>query len=203
MVNPQSHWNAVYESKGDEQVSWTEPVPEVSLRLLHAAGMTKDSCVVDVGGGNSHLVEHLVAEGLDCLAVLDVAPAAIERARQRLDTAADVPTWIVADVTGDWTLRPMDIWHDRAVFHFLTDPDDRARYRAHLVATLKPGGAAVIATFAQDGPVKCSGLAVSRYSPEALAAEFAGLLTPVESIAHTHTTPWGATQSFQYSRFVR
>jgi trans-aconitate methyltransferase len=193
----------VYESKGDDQVSWTEPVPEVSLRLLKDAGMTAESCVLDVGGGNSHLVECLVRDGLDCIAVLDVAPTAVERVRQRLGQAASVPTWIIADVTADWTLKPMDIWHDRAVFHFLTDSDSRDRYRQHVSDTVKSGGAAIIATFAPDGPEKCSGLPVARYSPETLSEEFAGLLTLVDSVPHVHVTPWGATQSFQYSRFVK
>ncbi len=202
-METRAHWNAVYESKGDDQVSWTEAVPEVSLRMLEAAGLCADSCVVDIGGGNSRLVDELLGRGLDCLAVLDVAPAAVERVRHRLGAQADVPTWIVGDVTGDWTLKPMDIWHDRAVFHFLTTPEDRARYRAHLAGTLKPGGAAIVATFASDGPERCSGLPVERYSPESLAFEFAEVLTLVESVPYHHATPWGATQSFQYSRFVR
>lgn len=202
-MDTREHWNAVYASKGDGQVSWTEAVPDVSLRMLEAAGMTADSCVVDIGGGNSRLVDELVGRGLNCLAVLDVAPAVVERVRHRLGAQAEVPTWIIGDVTGAWTLKPMDIWHDRAVFHFLTAPDARARYRAHLVETLKPGGTAILATFAPDGPERCSGLPVERYSPESLAAEFSEVLTFVESVPYRHVTPWGATQSFQYSRFVR
>jgi len=202
-METRAHWNAVYESKGDDQVSWTESVPDVSLRMLDAAGLCADSCVVDIGGGNSRLVDELLGRGLDCLAVLDVASAAVERVRHRLGAQADVPTWIVGDVTGDWTLKPMDIWHDRAVFHFLTTLEARARYRAHLAETLKPGGAAIVATFAPDGPERCSGLPVERYSPESLAFEFSEVLTLVESVPYHHATPWGATQSFQYSRFVR
>jgi trans-aconitate methyltransferase len=132
MENTRDHWDGVYQNKNDQQVSWSEPVPEVSLRLLKAAGMTHESCVCDVGGGISHLVECLVDQGLECLAVLDVAPAAIERARNRLGARASIPTWVVADVTGDWALKPMDIWHDRAVFHFLTDAQSRVQYRRHL-----------------------------------------------------------------------
>jgi len=202
-MGTRDHWNAVYESKGDDQVSWTEPVPDVSLQMLEAAGMKAETCVVDIGGGNSRLVDELVVRGLSCLAVLDVAPAAVERVKQRLGAHADVPTWIIGDVTGAWSLKPMDIWHDRAVFHFLTMPEARARYRAHLMDTLKPGGAAIVATFALDGSERCSGLPVERYSPETLAQEFSEVLTLVESRPCHHTTPWGATQSFQYSRFVR
>jgi hypothetical protein len=114
-----------------------------------------------------------------------------------------VPTWIAADVTGDWSLKPMDIWHDRAVFHFLTDAADRTRYVRHLRETLKRDGSAIIATFALDGPEKCSGLPVARYSPETLAAELGDGFALVESVPHVHRTPWGTTQSFQYSRFTR
>ncbi|MBL8135860.1 MAG: class I SAM-dependent methyltransferase [Acidobacteria bacterium] len=171
--------------------------------MLDAAGMTAHSCVLDVGGGDSHLVDALAARGLDCLAVLDVSGAALERARTRMGPTAGVPVWIEADVTGDWTLKPMDIWHDRAVFHFLTTPEDRAHYKRHLLDTLKPGGAAIVATFAPDGPETCSGLPVQRYSPEQLVAELGSLFELCDARMHVHTTPWGSTQSFQYSRLQR
>lgn len=198
-----THWNTVYASKSDAQVSWTEEVPAVSLQVLEAAGLSAQSCVIDVGGGNSRLVDALLDRGLTCVTVLDAAQTAVDRVRARLGDRADVPTWIVSDVTAPWVSSPVDIWHDRAVFHFLTAADARSLYRARLEAVLKPGGAAVIATFAADGPERCSGLPVQRYSPETLAVEFDGLLTLVGSMAHVHTTPWGATQAFQYSRFVR
>jgi SAM-dependent methyltransferase len=202
-MDTREHWNAVYESKGDDEVSWTEAVPDLSLRMLEAAGLHRDSCVVDIGGGNSRLVDELVGRGLECLAVLDVAPSAVERVKGRLGARADVPTWIIGDVTKAWHLKPMDIWHDRAVFHFLTTAEARARYRVRLVEMLKPGGAAVVSTFALDGPERCSGLPVERYSPQTLAQEFTDVLTLIESAPYRHTTPWGASQSFQYSRFVR
>lgn len=201
-VERATHWNDVYASKAEDQTSWFEALPAISLEMLDAAGMTRESCVLDVGGGDSHLVDALAARGLDCLAVLDVSGEALSRARTRLGQAAAVPTWIEADVTAPWSSKPMDIWHDRAVFHFLTTLEEREAYKAHLIATLKPGGAAVIATFAPDGPASCSGLPVQRYSPESLAAELGPALALVESRVHTHATPWGSTQSFQYSRFV-
>ena len=175
----------------------------MSLRMLDAAGMSADTCVVDIGGGDSRLIDALILRGLHCLAVLDIADAAIERARRRLGAAAATPTWIVADVTGDWSLDPMDIWHDRAVFHFLTEPIDRTRYRQHLSDTLKVDGSAIIATFALDGPERCSGLPVARYSPATLAAELGPAFRLVDSKPHVHYTPWGTAQSFQYSRFLR
>lgn len=198
-----AHWNRVYTTKTEQDVSWFEPLPTISLEMLESAGMTPESCVLDVGGGDSHLVDALAARGLDCLAVLDVSGAALERAKTRLGLAAQTPIWIEADVTGEWSLKPMDIWHDRAVFHFLTTADERTAYRRHLMGTLKPGGSAIIATFALDGPEKCSGLPVQRYSPERLAEELGSAFELREARPHVHTTPWGSTQSFQYSRLLR
>ena len=198
-----AHWNRVYTSKGEREVSWFEPQPTVSLEMLEAAGMTTSSCVLDVGGGDSRLVDALTARGLRCLAVLDVSGAALERARARLGPAASVPTWIEADVTGEWTVQPMDIWHDRAVFHFLTSSEDRAAYARHLLDILRPGGHAIIATFGPDGPEKCSNLPVQRYTPESLLAALGPHVELVEARAHVHTTPWGSQQSFLYSHLRR
>lgn len=203
MPQRQSHWDAVYSTRGDQQLSWFEALPALSLRMLEAAGLSRETCVLDVGGGNSRLVDELAARGLDCLAVLDVSGAALHSARARLGAAASIPTWIEADVAGSWSLKPMDIWHDRAVFHFLTESEDRDRYRIHLRETLKPGGAAIVATFAPDGPENCSGLPVMRYSSESLSREFRDDLELVEAAPYVHSTPWGATQSFLYCRFRR
>jgi SAM-dependent methyltransferase len=145
----------------------------------------------------------LVERGLTCIAVLDVAGASLARARNRLDGNASTVHWIEADVTSEWTWKPVDIWHDRAAFHFLTRREDRDRYRERLREMLKPGGSAIIATFAPEGPEKCSGLPVSRYSPEELASELGHEFALVDSRRHEHTTPWGTTQAFQYSRFKR
>ena len=199
----QQHWDRIYQAKAEGDVSWFETIPAVSLRLIEAAGLTRETCVLDVGGGDSHLIDQLTARGLHCLAVLDVSPAALERAKTRLGDAAGVPIWITADVTGEWTLKPMDIWHDRAVFHFLIDAQDRTRYVQHLRETLKRDGSAIIATFAPDGPDMCSGLPVRRYSPGTLAAELGDGFRLIESVPHLHRTPRGTSQSFQYSRFGR
>jgi SAM-dependent methyltransferase len=197
------HWERLYATRGEHEVSWFEAVPDVSLRLMDAAGLTTDTCVLDVGGGDSRLIDQLIARGLRCLAVLDVSTAALQRARHRLGDAAGIPRWIAADVTGDWSLEPVDIWHDRAVFHFLTDAADRAAYVRQLRRTLTPGGTAIIATFALDGPATCSGLPVLRYSPATLATELGERFRLLESVAHGHQTPSGGRQSLQYSRFVR
>ena len=202
-MDRRQHWDRVYTTKAEDQVSWFEPVPSVSLRMIEEAGMAPTTCILDVGGGESRLVEVLAERGLTCLAVLDVSTAALQRMQHRLGGAAQGLTWIVADVTGEWSLKPMDIWHDRAVFHFLTQADERARYVARMRETLKPGGAAIIATFALDGPEMCSGLPVTRYSPHTLTTELGEGFRLVESVRHVHVTPSGAPQSFQYSRFLR
>ena len=202
-MNSQKHWNSVYSTKGERDVSWFESLPAISIRMIEAAGLTPETCVLDVGGGDSRLVDHLTARGLDCLAVLDVSEAGLHRAQARIGSASAAVTWITADVTDEWSLKPVDIWHDRAVFHFLTDADDRLRYIAHMHQTLKPGGAAIIATFALDGPAKCSGLPVARYSPDTLAAQLGPAFQLVEGVPHAHHTPWGSTQAFQYSRLIK
>jgi len=202
-MNLQSHWDAIYTTKAEDRVSWFEALPAVSLEMIDASGVTGDTCIIDVGGGESRLIDALLARGLECLAVLDVSEAAIQHAQQRVGAPGHVVTWLATDVTLDWHLKPMDIWHDRAVFHFLTDAEDRQRYRERLGLTLKIGGSAIMATFALDGPEKCSGLPVARYSPETLKAELGEGFELVEARPHRHTTPWGAVQSFQYSRFLR
>jgi hypothetical protein len=140
---------------------------------------------------------------LRCVTVLDVSGAAIARARTRLGQQADRVHWIEADVTGAWTVRPVDIWHDRAVFHFLIEAEDRARYVAHLREAVKPGGTVIIATFALDGPARCSGLPVCRYDAASLGVELGQGFTPSDTVADVHRTPSGRTQSFIYVRFRR
>jgi uridine phosphorylase len=202
-MDRRNHWESVYTTKGERDVSWFEALPAMSMHMLEAAGLGPETCVLDVGGGDSHLVDALASRGLDCLAVLDLSGSALKRAQDRLGDLAGAFTWIEADVTSPWSLKPMDIWHDRAVFHFLTTADERARYRTHLQRTVKLGGAVIIATFAPDGPERCSGLPVERYSAEALAAELGAEFRLVESARHEHQTPWGTVQPFVYARFRR
>lgn len=159
--------------------------------------------MIDIGGGDSRLVDHLVARGLRCVTVLDVSAPALARARARLGDRADRVRWIEADVTGAWTAPPVDIWHDRAVFHFLTEAEDRVQYVAHLRDMVKCGGTVVIGTFAPDGPERCSGLLVCRYDAAGIGAELGEGFTLVETVADVHRTPTGAVQAFSFSRFVR
>ena len=146
-------------------------------------------------------MDFLVARNVGCICVLDISRAALDRAAARLGDAARRVQWIEGDVTGDWAVPSVDIWHDRAVFHFLTDGLSRLRYRERLAQAVRPGGSAIIATFALEGPERCSGLPVVRYSPESLEAELGGGLRLMEAVREAHKTPSGTTQEFWYSRF--
>jgi SAM-dependent methyltransferase len=194
------HWETVYTSKGDEELSWTQAEPATSLALI-AEACSADS-VIDVGGGTSLLAERLLDRGY-AVTVLDISQAAIDRARQRLGVRASEVGWIVADVTAGPGVGTFDVWHDRAVFHFLTASADRAAYAELLARTVPVGGHAVIATFALDGPEKCSGLEVRRYDGSALATELGPRFRLLKSVPELHRTPWNAAQSFQYSLFER
>ena len=157
--------------------------------------------MIDIGGGDSRLVDHLIARGVRCVTVVDISGAALRRAAARLPGTP--VNWIEADVTSAWTAPHADIWHDRAAFHFLTDPTDRARYVERLWSVLKPGGHAIVATFALDGPPRCSGLDVVRYSAGTLAAELGPRFRLVETLTDEHHTPMGTVQAFCYNRFIR
>jgi SAM-dependent methyltransferase len=198
------HWNEVYRRHPTEAISWHQDEPVLSLRLLDAAGLEPTTRVIDVGGGDSRLVDALINRRLTHVAVLDVSAPALARARARLGPAASHVTWIEADVTdARWQTDPVDIWHDRAVFHYLTDPADRTRYIERARATIVAGGALIIATFALSGPSQCSGLPVCRYSAEMLAAAFGPPFTLLEQAHEQHHTPTGAIQDFQWCRFRR
>ncbi len=191
------HWSAVYRNRAEQEVSWFQRQPTMSMRLLVHAGLTADSSVIDVGGGASTLVDHLLERGVRDVTVLDVAAPALQAARYRLGDAAGPVTWLVRDLL-DWRPdRRYTLWHDRAVFHFLTDPEDRARYAAILGQALQPGGHVVIATFAEDGPDRCSGLPVARYGPATLAAEFPDLSVS-RAEREEHRTPSGIIQPFTW-----
>jgi len=203
MTNRRAHWETVYETKGEREVSWFQEDPAPSLELIALAGATASSAIVDIGGGASRLVDALLAKGYRNMTVLDLSSAALDAARTRLGRAADHVSWIVADVTTWQPPETYDIWHDRAAFHFLTAPDDQAAYIARVKQALKVGGHVIIGTFALDGPEKCSGLPVMRHSTESLAALLGPDFTPVDSRRHQHATPWQSVQNFQFSTFVR
>ena len=197
----QSHWQNVYLSKGEQEVSWTQLAPEPSLGLILNYAPSATASIVDVGGGASRLVDALAGRGYESLTVLDLSEAALAAARERLGARAAQVQWIAADATKWQPAKPFDLWHDRAAFHFLVDAADREAYLDRLRSGVKPGGHAIIATFAPDGPEKCSGLPVHRTDAAGLAKELGDAFTLVESRRHDHTTPSKASQHFQFSVF--
>ena len=196
-MSRQHHWESVYQTKGDNEVSWTQSEPRLSLSLIHELA-PRGGSVIDIGGGSSLLAQRLLDDGYQ-VAVLDISPAALDRARERLGDRAAQIRWIEADITRTDDVGRFDIWHDRAAFHFLTEPGQRVRYIELLKKTVPIGGHAIIATFALDGPEKCSGLPVRRYDGPALAREVGGAFELIKTVPEIHHTPWGAAQSFQYS----
>ncbi|MGO4712085.1 class I SAM-dependent methyltransferase [Bradyrhizobium sp. 2TAF24] len=203
MTDRQTHWDTVYGTKGERDVSWFQDDPAPSLALIALTGATAASAIVDIGGGASRLVDALLARGHRALTVLDLSSAALATAQARLGEAAGRVNWIVADVTAWQPPATYDVWHDRAAFHFLTAPAEQAAYLARLKQALKVGGHAIIGTFALDGPEKCSGLPVTRHSTDSLATLLGPAFTPVDSRRHQHATPWQSVQNFQFSTFVR
>ncbi len=198
------HWNTVYETKPTDDLSWTQSRPALSLEFIESVGLPKDAPILDVGGGTSTLVDSLIDLGYTRLSVLDVSGAALARDQARLGSEkANRIEWFEADVTAFTPPHKFQLWHDRAVFHFLTDPSDRKAYLATLRNALKPGGTIIIATFALDGPPKCSGLDVARYDEHSIATELGPEFPLQETRPETHVTPWGSEQRFVYFRFKR
>jgi SAM-dependent methyltransferase len=199
----QAHWENVYTQKGESEVSWYQESPALSLELIGRVGATSNSAVIDIGGGASRLVDNLVDRGFRDVTVLDLSEAALRAARDRLGSRASQVRWIAADATVWRPIKAYDIWHDRAAFHFLTEERDRAGYVACLKEGLKVGGHAIMATFAPDGPERCSGLPVVRYDPESLGKTLGTAFRLVDTRRHMHATPWASKQSFQFSVFRR
>ncbi|MCA0928841.1 class I SAM-dependent methyltransferase [Ruegeria profundi] len=200
-MDKQLHWNTIYSQKSEDDLSWHQDDPSISLELMKGAGLTPQSSVIDIGAGTSRVVDRLLAFGLRDITALDLSRSALVKAQGRLGERGEIVRWIAADVTRWETSRTFDFWHDRAVFHFLVDPVDRESYLKRLSRSLGTEGHAVIATFALDGPEKCSGLDVRRYSPESLSDELGSSFDLVTHRFHIHHTPWGRPQSFQYSLF--
>jgi SAM-dependent methyltransferase len=197
---PQAHWEHIYQSEPPTQLGWYLPACTRSLALIHQANLPCSAPVIDAGGGASTLVDDLLAEGYTGLTVLDISQTALEISRKRLKAEAGQVTWMQADLLS--AVLPgafYRLWHDRAVFHFLTSPEQRLRYRARLEHALAPGGWALLATFDLDGPAQCSGLPVQRYSPESLLAELGAGFQLIQSAREIHLTPGGSRQSYQYS----
>lgn len=201
--NRKHHWNEVYQKKNPEELTWFQPRPETSLDLIRRAGLGPESHIIDVGGGTSLLTRILLQEGFRRISVLDISDRALDLAKARIgDQAADLE-WFESDITSFEPPHRWDLWHDRAVFHFLTGEEDRTAYCRAMNASVGPGGHVVIASFALDGPTRCSGLEVIRYSPESLGAVLGEEYRLRRTVVEEHVTPSGGTQSFVYTWFQR
>lgn len=193
------YWDRVYNSSASDSLSWFQSRAAVSLDLIHATGAGHAAAIVDVGGGTSTLVDDLLANGYTDLSVLDLSAAALTEARRRLGEQAGKVQWLEADITqAELPKKRYDIWHDRAVFHFLTTQKERDAYVRNVYYSVKPGGHVIIATFAEDGPDKCSGLPVMRYRADDLHDEFGEAFTLLKHQKETHQTPLGTEQQFMY-----
>jgi ubiquinone/menaquinone biosynthesis C-methylase UbiE len=199
MAMDREHWDDVYGRKHAEEVSWFRPHLERSLRFIEGARVPLDGGIIDVGAGESTFVDDLVARGYSNVTVLDISSTAIDVAKERLGARASDVKWLVGDITRiELPEHAYDFWHDRAVFHFLRGVEDRRRYVEAVRRAVKPGGHVLVATFGPEGPERCSGLDVVRYSADGLHAEFGGEFTKVASETEVHTTPWGSEQQFVY-----
>ncbi len=199
-MNPKQHWEKIYTERRPDAVSWFQREARMSMELIRRVAPDSRAAIVDVGGGASTLVDGLLQAGYRNIVVLDISAAALARARERLGAESSRVTWLEANVLDAvFPEAGVDVWHDRAVFHFLSDQADRSRYVEQVRRALRPGGHVVIATFAEDGPDRCSGLPVTRYSPKALSAQFGEDFPLIDSDHEDHVTPAGVHQSFQYS----
>ena len=198
-MQSKDHWEKLYTTKPADAVSWFQEHAENSLRLIQETGVATNATIIDIGGGASTLVDDLLAKGYSNLCVLDLSAAAMLVAQKRLGAQAKQVKWLEADITKiELPVHAFDVWHDRAVFHFLTSPKDRNAYVQAVLHAVKPGGHVIVATFAEDGPLQCSGLPVKRYNKDELHAEFGEEFTLTQHGKESHHTPFGTVQQFTY-----
>ena len=198
-MDTKTHWEKVYTTKAPDAVSWYRPHLETSLALIVRAADARTASIIDIGGGESTLVDDLLARGYENITVLDVSQTAIDVTKRRLGLAAELIHWLAADIT-EAALEPgaYDVWHDRAVFHFLTASEQRIAYVRNVAHAVRPGGHVIVSTFGPEGPTKCSGLDVVRYDAESLHDQFGVRFRLVESSKELHRTPFGTTQQFLF-----
>jgi SAM-dependent methyltransferase len=197
----QNHWDTVYKTKAPNQVSWTQDIPKTSLDFIHSFGLTKTAKIIDIGGGDSKLVDYLLDEGFENITVLDISAQALAKAKQRLGDRAEKINWVVSDITEFRPDTTFDVWHDRATFHFLTTSDQVAKY-LH-TARNSVSGFLTIGTFSDNGPEKCSGLQIKQYSEEKLMAELQNGFDKLRCITEDHITPFDTAQNFLFCSFKR
>lgn len=198
-MDNRAHWERIYQTKPADAVSWYRPHLDTSLDLIARAASQMDVAIIDVGGGEATLVDDLIARGYRDVSVLDISQAAVDVARQRLGADTARASWLVGDITEiALATQRYDVWHDRAVFHFLTSPEQREAYIAQVMRALRPGGHVILATFGPEGPSKCSGLEVVRYDSDELHQVFGKQFQLLSSHTELHQTPFGTTQQFLY-----
>lgn len=198
-MDSKTHWEKVYSTKAPNEVSWYQPHLETSLALISRAAGANSASIIDVGGGESTLVDDLLARGYQSITILDISQTAIDVTKERLKELADRVQWIVGDVTKLKLPRgAYDVWHDRAVFHFLTSTEERQAYVRQVAHAVRPGGHVIVSTFGPEGPTRCSGLEVARYDADALHEQFGARFRLVDSTKELHQTPFGSTQQFLY-----
>lgn len=200
-IERKKHWETVYETKTPDQVSWTQEVPKTSLDFINSFGLPKTAKIIDIGGGDSKLVDYLLNDGYENITVLDISEKALERAKKRLGDDAKKVSWIVSDITAFKPDTSFDIWHDRAAFHFLTAPEQISKYKA--IAGKWVSGFLAIGTFSKDGPKKCSGLDISQYSEESLSEVFSNDFKIIDCLTEDHSTPFDTTQNFLFCSFKK
>jgi 2-polyprenyl-3-methyl-5-hydroxy-6-metoxy-1,4-benzoquinol methylase len=202
-MDAQTHWEKIYKEKAPTEVSWYRPHLDTSLALIEQAATAHSAAIIDVGGGQSTLVDDLLARGYKNITVLDISQTAIDANKRRLANSSERIHWLAADITtAELEPSAYDVWHDRAVFHFLTAPVARAAYLRQVTRAVKPGGHVIVSTFGPEGPTKCSGLDVVRYDAASLHREFGRHLRPLSSFTELHQTPSGTIQQFLYSHCV-
>lgn len=200
MESRKQHWETVYETKTPDQVSWTQEKPEGSLKFIHDLGLDKDASIIDIGGGDSKLVDFLLADGYSDVTVLDISGKAIERAKKRLGMLAGQVTWIESDINDFVPSRTFSIWHDRAAFHFLTSTEEQERYVKLVNSSVTDF--LVIGTFSEDGPLKCSGLEIQQYSESSMVDQFRGF-EKIKCENENHLTPFDTIQNFIFCSFKK
>lgn len=193
------HWETVYETKNPDEVSWTQEIPKTSLAFIHSFGLDKSAKIIDIGGGDSKLVDHLLDQGFENITVLDISEKALEKAKIRLGEKAKKVTWIVSDILDFEPTENYHVWHDRAAFHFLTTENEIEKYKS--IVKNSVDGFLIIGTFSQNGPLKCSGLEISKYSEEKLTSTFEDNFDKINSVLEDHQTPFGTTQNFLFCSF--
>ena len=200
-MNRKNHWETVYQTKSPEQVSWTQEVPQTSLAFISSFGVAKTARIIDIGGGDSKLVDHLLEQGFENITVLDISEKALEKARSRLGDKAKKVNWVVSDITEFVPNTTFDIWHDRATFHFLITTEQVSKYME--IARKSVNGFMTIGTFSETGPTKCSGLDIKQYTEQTLTDELKNGFDKIRCITEDHTTPFNTTQNFLFCSFKR